>query len=159
MEILKKYTAVILIVLPLLILVLIRSAGSNHFKPDAEKLAEPSFVKSNIINVDKLSSLPGDKLIINLSEQEENIKNVLGNVIKIAPGDILLKDNINKIKENAGEPVLLYSPDVAMVSRIWMVLTQMGIKNTFILTTDSDNELIKHEFRPDTLLKPEFSEY
>jgi hypothetical protein len=156
MEIFKKYKAVILIVLPLLILVLIRSAGSNHFKPDAAKLAEPSFVKSNIINVDQLSSLPGDKLIINLSEQEENIKNVPGNVIKIAPGDILMKENINKIKNHAGEPVLLYSKDVATVSRIWMVLTQMGIKNIFILTADSDNELMKHEFRPDTLLKPEF---
>jgi hypothetical protein len=154
MEILKKYKAVILIVLPLLILVLIRSAGSNHFKPDAEKLAEPSFVKSNIINVDQLASLSVDKLIC-LTEPMENVKNVFGNYIEIAPGDILMKENINKIKNNSG-PVLLYSQDVAMVSRIWMVLTQMGIKNIFILTADSDNELIKHEFRSDTLLKPEF---
>ena len=155
MEIFKKYKAIILIVLPLLILVLIRSAGSYHFKPDAEKLAEPSFINSNIIGKDQLASIPGDKLIISLTDLQDNEKNTLGNVLEIAPGDILLKENIDKIKNNTG-PVLLYSGDPAITSRIWMVLTQMGIKNIFILTFNPDNEVLKHEFRPDTLLKPEF---
>ena len=155
MEIFKKYKAVILIVLPLLILVLIRSAGSYHFKPDTEKLAEPSFINSNIIGKDQFAAIPGDKLIISLTDLQDNEKNTLGNVLEIAPGDILLKENINKIKNNTG-PVLLYSGDPAIASRIWMVLTQMGIKNIFILTFNPDNEVLKHEFRPDTLLKPEF---
>ncbi len=155
MEIFKKYKAVILIVLPLLILVLIRSAGSYHFKPDAEKLAEPSFINSNLISKDQLGSFPGDKLIISLTDLQDNERNTLGNVIEIAPVDILLKENIEKIKNNNG-PVLLYSGDPAISSRIWMVLTQIGIKNVFILTVDPDNELLKHEFRPDSLIKPEF---
>lgn len=151
MEILKKYKAVILIVLPLLILVLIRSAGSYHFKQDAGKLAEPSFKNSNIIVKDQLASLPGEVLIISLTELHENEKKTLiGNLIEIPPGDILLEENIDKIKNNSG-PVLLYSNDPAIASRIWMVLTQMGIKNIFILTSDPGNEVLKHEFRPDTL--------
>jgi len=156
MEIFKKYKAVILIVLPLLILVLIRSAGSNHFKPDAGKLAEPSFNSSNIIGEDQLASLPGDILIISLTELQENEKKTLsGKLMEISPVDILLKENIDKIKNNSG-PVLLYSNEPAIASRIWMVLTPMGIKNIFIFTSDPGNEVLKHEFRPDTLLKPEF---
>lgn len=155
MEILKKYKAVILIVLPLLILVLIKSAGPQHFKPDAQKLAEPSFTNSNIISKDQLASFQGEKLIISFTGLQENERNTLGNVIEIAPGNILLKENIERIRNNNG-PVLLYSGDPAIASRVWMVLTQMGIEKIFILAADTENELIKHEFRPDTIIKPEF---
>ena len=41
MYLLKKYKAVIIVVLPILILVLLRYFGPNHFKSDAKRWAEP----------------------------------------------------------------------------------------------------------------------
>ena len=78
MEIVKKYKAVILIVLPVLILVIFRSTGTNHFKPDSEKWAEPSVTKSNIITVEKLGSLSGDKLLIYLDAEKVAVNNFTG---------------------------------------------------------------------------------
>ena len=66
MKIIKEYKVVILIVLPVLILVLIRSFGTGYFKTDAVKWAEPSVLRSNIISFDKAVSLPGNKLFVNI---------------------------------------------------------------------------------------------
>ena len=69
MDLIKKYKAVIAVVLPILILILIRSFGANHFKNDAKRWAEPSVLRSNIISAGQIGKLPGDKLIINLSKE------------------------------------------------------------------------------------------
>jgi len=49
----------------------------------------------------------------------------------------------------------LVSSDASVSARMWMFLSQMGIENLFILTTDRENESFKNKFRPDTLTRPE----
>jgi predicted AlkP superfamily pyrophosphatase or phosphodiesterase len=68
MDFLKNNKALIAVILPILILVLLKSSGVNHFKSNSKKWAEPSFKRSNIVYGDQLDSLPGEKLIINLGE-------------------------------------------------------------------------------------------
>ena len=154
MEIVKKYKVVILIVLPVLILVIFRSTGINHFKPDSARLAEPSVTKSNIITFEKLGSLSGDKLLINLDAEKIAFDNFTGKTLNIPADSVLIKNNLKTFHKHNG-PVLLYSSDQAVSARIWMVLSQMGIRNIYILTGENDNEVFKNKFRPDTLIRPE----
>jgi hypothetical protein len=155
MEIFNKYKVVIMVVLPVVILVIIRSLGANHFKPDAKKWAEPSVIGSNLVTVRQLDSLSGEKLVINLNNRENADKYRKGNVLTINTDSILAKNNLRIIHKHNG-PVLLYSADPAISARIWMVLSQMGISKIYILTEDPDNESFKSKFRSDTLVRPEF---
>lgn len=154
MEIIKQYKVVIMVVLPLLILVIFRSAGTNHFKPDSEKWAEPSVMKSNIMTAEKLGSLPGEKLLINLAEEKITINNFTGKTLNIPADSVLIKNNLRTFDKHNG-PLLLYSSDPAVSARIWMVLRQMGINNIYILSGENDNEVFKYKFGPDTLIRPD----
>jgi hypothetical protein len=154
MRIIKQYRAVIMVVFPILILVLVRSIGINHFKPDSVKWAAPSVMRSNIITADRLDSLSGNKLLINLGENNTTVNNFTGKTCDIPAGSILVKSNLKTIRNHRG-PVLLYSSDPAVSARIWMVLSQMGISNIYIFTVENDNEVFKNQFRPDTVIRPE----
>lgn len=145
-----------MIVIPVLILVIIRSVSTNHFKPDAPRLAEPSATGSNLISNDEIVSLSGEILLINLSEVKADIAEIVTEteVLNITPDAILEKSGFKKIASHKGS-VVLYSSDVSVASRMWMFLSQMGIKNLYILTNDKNNESFKNKFRPDTLTRPE----
>ncbi len=57
MKHLRPYRLVIFIVLPIVILVLVRSLAPGSFKPDANKLAEASFTGANLLNQEQVSAL------------------------------------------------------------------------------------------------------
>jgi hypothetical protein len=148
MELLKKYRIILLIVLPVLILVLIRAAGLNHFKSDSKKWAAPSLVHSNIINTEQAIKLEGNKLIlcINKTTPPEGIK---GNIQNFTPDSLLDRRLVSMILKNDG-PVLLNSLEPALSARIWMLLSQLGCRNIYILGNNSDNEVLKYQLHSDT---------
>lgn len=150
MELIRKFGVVFGIVAAILILVIIRSAG-NNFKPDAEKWAQPSRADENIVTSVTLREY--DDLLIIYLDESTDIPETSGEQLKIAAASILDKQNIKKIKEHKGQ-VLLASSDPALSSGIWMILSQMGMKNIFIFSKN-DDEVRKNEFRPDTLIRPE----
>jgi len=154
MDYLKKYKIILLIVIPVIILVLIRAFSTNHFRNDARKLAEPTFSKSNIITSDKLSQLEGEKLLIILGKETRSIAAQTDKTITISPDSILIKENIKILKNHDG-PVLLRASDNAVSVRIWMLLSQMGIRKLFIVSEESEPEVLKYKFRPDTAARPE----
>lgn len=154
MSLINKYKVVIAVVLPILILVLIRSFCANHFKSDAKRWAEPSVKQSNIITGEQINALSGEKLIINLGEAGSGLNEITSDALFIAANSILSKNNLSIIRKHDG-PVLLVSSETAVSARIWMVLSQMGYKNIYILTNDADSEVLKYKFRPDTLVRPE----
>jgi len=151
MELIKKYRLVIIVVLPILILVLIRSSGLNHFKNDAKKWAESSVKQSNIMTIEQVVSPSGKNLIINLDKEVSQISKLTGDVQNIQADSILSKKHVNLIMSHDG-PVLLFSLDPGLSAKIWMILSQLGCRNIYILTNSADNEVFKYKFRPDTLL-------
>ena len=151
MELIKNNKAVIVIVLVLMVLIFIRSSGLNHFKNDIKKWAEPSVLQSNTITIDKALSFTGKALIINLDKDANHDIDLTGHVQNIQADSVLRKEYVTTIIKHDG-PVLLYSSDPGLSARIWMLLSQMGRNNIFILTKNADNEVLKYKFRPDTLL-------
>ena len=154
MDFLRKNRLVIVIVIPIVILVLIRSVGTNHFKSDANRWAEPSVSEKNIISVEQLATFPGEKLIINLDDENSLTNDMRIKSFNIPADSILSKNYLKIIREHEGT-VLLVSEDPTISARIWMVISQMGYNNIYIITNDTDNEVFKYKFRPDTLVRPE----
>ena len=153
MDFIKKYKTILLIIVPIVILVIIRSFGTNHFKTDARKHAEASFTRSNMLTPEKASGLEGEKLLV-VFEKDVIKHNLEGEIISLNPETILEKKNIRKIMQHKG-PVVLISSEISVSVRAWMLLSQMGAGNIYILTEDPETEVLKYEFRPDTLARPE----
>jgi hypothetical protein len=77
-----------------------------------------------------MNTLNGNTLIVDIKGQERFFKENL-DVIKIPADSLLSKENYKKIRSNKGSVVL--SGDPAETAQIWMILSQMGIEDLYIL--------------------------
>jgi rhodanese-related sulfurtransferase len=154
MNILKKYIALLVIVLTVIILVIIRLLGAGGFRPDAKKWYEPSVTGTNIISEKQAHALNEKKLIINLNDAGSANDFKYPEAVNIPAGSILENENLKTIRQHNG-PVIIYSSEISVSARIWMILSQMGYKNIYILTTDTGNEVLKYKFRIDSTASPE----
>jgi hypothetical protein len=136
MEFLKQYRFVISIVLIVTSLILLRTFNQGNFRYDAVRWAEPSLSGSNILTEDEVKSLDGEKLIIDLGNNADVSKRFNESTRIIDPVSILEKENIRIMRGNKG-PVILASGDISVSARIWMVLSEMGLKNLFILQPEN----------------------
>ena len=154
-DLIKRNKEVIIIVVILLILILFRSVGKDHFKSDVKKWGVPSLKQSDIILTEELGMTSGKNLIIILDKGASNFK--VSNVEKknIPADSILNKRNLNLIFKHDG-PVILFSSNPGVSARIWMLLSQMGKKNLFILSNQADNDVLKYKFKPDSLIRQQF---
>jgi hypothetical protein len=150
MELLKSLKTVIIVVLAVLVLVVIRATGVNHFKNDARKWAEPSLKHTNIITPDQVGSLKGNCLTINLDNKMIPGGEITGDIRNIRADSVLSKNIIKSVVRHKG-PILIYSSQPALSARIWMVLSQMGCREIYILTKDTENEVLKYKFQPDSI--------
>lgn len=153
MNLINRYRIIIAFVVPLVLLLSIRTCRSGSFKYDAKKWAESSFDNSNIINVSEVAKLSGEKLVVCLDDSY-NIMDDKSTSVHISPDSVLNRKYLSRIRDHKG-PVLISSSDPALSARIWMVISQTGFSDLFILSGSNDNEVFKYEFRPDTMIRPE----
>jgi len=135
MKYFKQYGLALLIFLLVALLIMIRNFNQKTFKYDAVRLAESSVNGSNILIEDQIPNLSGEILLINLGEEPAINKKFNVNTLMINPEFVLEKANLKIIRKNKG-PVILFSERISVSARVWMVLTEMGIKNLYILTDD-----------------------
>jgi hypothetical protein len=147
---LRQYGIILLIVITVAILVLIRATATDRFKHDAQKLAKPSFSHANILSREQLASLTSGYLIIDLNDQGNPlVKHPGDSIIQLAAGLLLTKKGQEVLRSHK-IPILLYSSEPTVSARAWMLLSQMGYRNLFILADEPENETIRYKFRPDT---------
>lgn len=148
---LKKYWSIVVVVLPVIILIIIRLSGHNHFKSDARKLAAPSFDQSNTITFGRAGNLKEKLYIIDL-DKEKGQNNWFSYETQNIPADsILVEKHFKEIMNHDGR-LLLFSSDPGLSAKVWILLSQLGCKNIYILTNDTSNEVLNYKFRPDTLV-------
>jgi len=111
-----------------ILLVISHSVTHNHFRNNAGKWAQPSIEQKNIISTSDLASLPENTITVDLSGRSR-----IMNVKQIPAGDILEKPNFKYLHNHKGN-IVLVSEDPAVSARIWMLLSQMGVKNLYILS-------------------------
>jgi hypothetical protein len=147
----RHYGIIFFIVIPVAILVLIRSASTTHFKHNARQLAAASFTNSNTVRWDQLGVLGTKSLIIDLSDQDYLRKTHPEGTVNIPFRSLLDKDSQMMLQDHNG-PLLLYSIEPATAAKAWIILSEMGYHNLFILQDGADDEMMKFEFQPDTAL-------
>jgi hypothetical protein len=145
---------IVAILIALITMVIVKSFGNGHFRHDAAKWAQPTIDQTNIITNTLLEKLTGNTLMVDLSEQGNLLKDYKG-AIHVPASAILEKDNLEKLRTHK-ENIVLASEDPALTARIWMLLSQMGFRNLYMLDDRFDHESLKYKFRPDTLTGPEF---
>jgi hypothetical protein len=154
MNLIRKYRVVLFISLPLLILIVARISAPGSFKYDAKKWAEPSFGGTNVLGKEEMENLAGNKLIVNLDRISTGLRGKSVDEISIPADSVLNRIYLDKIKDHKGA-VIIASTDLSLSARIWMVISQTGIRNIYILTDSNNNEAFKNKFRPDTMVRPE----
>lgn len=150
---LKKFSLVISIVVVVIIVVLTKTFDRDHFRNNAEQWANPSISQTNLITPERLYTLEEKALIVDVSDNG----NLSGNFVKavnIPSGSLMDKENLKKLRDHKGS-IILVSEDKAMAARVWMLLSQMGFKELYILSDSSENEVFKYKFRTDRLISPE----
>jgi len=138
MNFLKQYWLILAIFILVTLLVLIRTFSQKNFRYDAVKWAELSAMGTNIVTEDQIPSHGDEILLINLGHDTADNIRVQDKTMKMNPESILEKSNLTLIRKNKG-PVVLYSADNSVSARIWMILSEMGIKNIYILQDDHLN--------------------
>ena len=130
-----KYKYVLAAVVVLAVLVLIRAFNPNIFRYDAVKWAAPSVTGEIIVTPEKLPAT-GYNILLVLLDLDCLLPDIAGAVkLTTAPGDLLSGENLRKIRKNKG-PVVLCSEDMSVSSRVWMILSETGIRQLYILKKD-----------------------
>ncbi|HSO78498.1 MAG TPA: rhodanese-like domain-containing protein [Bacteroidales bacterium] len=132
MKFLKQDWPVLSIFLLVVCLVLIRTFNRENFRYDAVRWAESSIPGSNLVTEDTIRQMDGEVLLINLGKLSQSDIKTKVNTVNLDPGLILEKENLTLIRKNKG-PVILLSDDSSVSARVWLVLSEMGMKNIYIL--------------------------
>jgi hypothetical protein len=119
----------IIILAVLLSGVTFKSISHRHFRNDALKMAAVSFDGSNGVTPATLKQLKGENLFVNLDNQNNP---AYDNEIAVSADQLLDKENLKILSKYNGN-IILVSEDVGKVARVWMLLTQTGIKKLYIL--------------------------
>ena len=146
----RQIVLILLLILPLALLVLVRTKSPHYFKHNAAMLGEASFSHSNTMTIDQIKAISSNYLVVSLDNDVSVPEGIPGHTVTIPYGALLDKTSLRKIRSHEG-PTLLYSEDAALAAKAWMLLAQMGFKNLFILTGRENNEAPKHSFRPDSV--------
>ena len=133
MKFLQQNWLILTIVALVVAMVLIRSFSGNRFRYDAVRWAASSADGSNLTDWNQLAGMTGQVLLINLGGTAEVPGQYKDRTVMIQPESVTEKGNLKVIRKNKG-PVILWSGDASVAARVWMVLSEMGIKNLYILS-------------------------
>jgi hypothetical protein len=150
MEIFKQFRIFSAIFLLILITVLYRSFTNSIFRYDAVKMALPSFHGENIITEEQIPAMEDKALIIDIGSSDSIKVKSVKTIKKISPDSILDKKYTGKLLRHKG-PKILLSSDNSISAKIWMLLSQKGIRNIYILPYEKDSEALKYNLKPDSL--------
>jgi len=154
MDKLKNLRLVILIVGILLILVIVRNSDSNIFRKDINTAVEAAQNNSNLLSIEQVRQLKSTWLVINGGNDKLPDSLRIEHSISI-PFENLLEEANRKILKEVDGDLILYSSDVAMASKAWVILNQLGYPNVFILKSEGNQEELKYKFQPDTTVRLE----
>lgn len=154
MSLLKKLTGILLILMGLLVLVVRRNSDPNVFREPVRKALETTQGNGNLITRDQLKLLSGSYLVIDLRSATSHDTIQFQHRMQIPFEKILDRANRNVLDQTKGN-LILYSDDVAIASKAWVILNQLGYKNLLILTSNDNAEELKYKFQPDTTARLE----
>lgn len=113
----------------LLAIVVFKVSSHNRFRNDASKWAETSFNNSNLLTLAEAEKMPGRIMLIYLNPRPDIN---FATAIHTSPHEIMDKENIHRIRKHDG-PKILVADDQETAARLWMLMSQTGIRELYIL--------------------------
>jgi len=153
MEIFKQFRLFFVIFILILCAVFYRSFSNSIFRYDAAKMALPSLQGENIITEEQIPGMMDKALIIDIGCSDSVLVKSVKNINKISPDSILDKKYTRKLLKHEG-PIILLSSDNSTSAKIWMLLSQKGIRNIYILSYEKEFEALKYTLKADSLSMP-----
>ncbi len=150
MKQIKSLGIVFLIIIIILVLVVARTSNKNLFKQNPKNATE----NCNSISINYVNKLSNNYLVVNLGSSDNFDSSQFTNAVNISFENILEKNNQDILKEAEGE-ILLYSEDISMAAKAYVILNQLGFKKVLILEKEENEEVFKYKFQPDTTAKLE----
>ena len=148
MNLLKNFKIILPIIVVLVILIIIRISDQNVFKEQVKSAVEVTQNNGNLIMLNKFRELTTSYLLIELGSESKHDTLHFQHSIKI-PFEKLLDEPNRKILDKTEGTLILYSAEIALASKAWIILNQLGYKNLLILTSDENPEELKYKFQPD----------
>lgn len=148
MELIHRYRYILAGITVLAIALFLRDGSTGRFRYDAARWAEPSYLGANAISVEEIASLPGEKLIVAFNS-DDNLTLNTDAIKTVIPADSILSRKYRKIIRSHKGAVLLYDSDISVSARVWMVLSQTGHENIYIIDPAGSNESLKEKIVPD----------
>jgi hypothetical protein len=131
LKIKKRYLLSVACTIVLLItLILVKGITHGHFRTNALKWSEKSMGRNNLVDRTIISNKANVMIIQLNSSHIIKSKNI--ETIAVDPQKILEKEYLRKILKYKGLKVL-DSNDKALSARMWMLLSQVGVKDLYIL--------------------------
>lgn len=125
----------------LMTLVLIKAINCTGFRNDGKKWALSSLQDKNLITEAELNNLKGNKTLLDLDGTPRFISGS-GDALKVSFRNILEKENLKTLRHIKGN-IILVANDPALAARAWMLLSQTGISELYILVRDKKGELLQ----------------
>ncbi len=124
--------AAVIFTMVLLALIIFRSSSYIQFRYNASKWAKSSIEHDNTITLNDVEKMHESAMLICLDHcPESTIKTVLNT----SSEEIMNKETIRRIRKHDG-PKVLVSGDMENAARLWMVLSQTGVRDLFILNEE-----------------------
>ena len=151
----KKYLPYLiasLIVFPVAVGFVIRSTDAYRFGRNAAAAAAPSLQETNMIRWEQLAAMKAKTLVVDLSDTASLLLQKTNGTVHIPAAHLLDRASLDTLKAHRNETRILYSPDAGVSAKAWMVLSQMGYRNLYILADDPDQEKLKFPFQPEPVV-------
>jgi hypothetical protein len=124
MKIVKRYSFLLYVLLPVIALIMLRYLPGNHFHPGARNNATPALTGENLISRDSMESLAGEVLLLRVGK---------GGEADLQPGDLYDRSGIRRLKKFSGN-IVLVSENPSEAAITWMILAQQGVRDLYIAT-------------------------
>jgi len=128
----KKYFLLALSAI-LLVTILLAIPGKNSFVLDGNEIIEKIHANEYIISVDQLKTLQENEntVILDLNPSFDSQESSLPGAIKLPLENLSIK-LIRQTFAGPG-PYIIYSREILSSCNTWILLTQMGYENIFVL--------------------------
>lgn len=154
MKQIKSLGIVFPIIVIILVLVVARTSNKNLFKKDPQYAIDVATKSINSVSVEDLKKLSPQYMVVNLNNADKYNPSQFERSINIPFESLLDKTNRKVLDEARGE-IVLFSDDISIVSKAWVILNQLDITNVLILHPKGNPEIFKYKFQPDTTAKLE----
>jgi hypothetical protein len=124
MKIVKRYSFLLYILLPVIALIMLRYLPGNHFHPGARDNAKPALTGENLISSDSIQYMAGDIHLLKVGT---------GDDADLHPADLHKSSEIRRMKKYKGK-IVLVSENPSEAAIAWMILAQQGVRDLYIAT-------------------------